>query len=169
MTWNDVVATPALVGGYLPIPRVEWAWDDQRLEVTVIPAGTPGHSALIGRYRLRNLGSEARRETLYLALRPFQVNPPTQFLNTVGGGAPIRELAQDGRVVRANGDRGLANGVNLRGYFAWSFMDNLEWASGFDLRFGLVHVDFATQQRTIKASGEFYREVIRTNGAALGA
>ncbi len=63
----------------------------------------------------------------------------------------------------------IAQGVDLRGYFAWSLMDNLEWASGFSQRFGLVHVDYATQQRTIKASGEYYREVIRTNGAALGA
>jgi beta-glucosidase len=60
-------------------------------------------------------------------------------------------------------------GVDLRGYFAWSLMDNLEWASGFSQRFGLVHVDRATQARTVKASGEFYRDVIRTNGAALGA
>jgi len=61
----------------------------------------------------------------------------------------------------------IAAGVDVRGYFAWSFMDNLEWASGFSQRFGLHHVDFETQVRTLKASGEFYREVIRTNGAAL--
>ena len=62
----------------------------------------------------------------------------------------------------------LEKGVDLRGFFAWALMDNLEWSAGFSQRFGLVHVDFATQQRTIKASGEFYRDVIRTNGAALG-
>ncbi|MFN8588850.1 MAG: GH1 family beta-glucosidase [Candidatus Eisenbacteria bacterium] len=61
----------------------------------------------------------------------------------------------------------IERGVDLRGYFAWSLMDNLEWAAGFSQRFGLVHVDFATQVRTIKSSGEFYRDVIRTNGAAL--
>ncbi len=61
----------------------------------------------------------------------------------------------------------IAAGVDVRGFFAWSLLDNLEWASGFRHRFGIVHVDFATQQRTVKASGEFYREVIRTNGAAL--
>ncbi len=62
----------------------------------------------------------------------------------------------------------LEAGVDLRGYFVWSLLDNLEWASGFTRRFGIVHVDFATQQRTLKASGEFYREVIRTHGAAIG-
>lgn len=61
----------------------------------------------------------------------------------------------------------IAQGVDLRGYFAWSLMDNLEWSAGFSQRFGLVHVDFATQVRTIKASGEFYRDVIRSNGASL--
>ncbi len=61
----------------------------------------------------------------------------------------------------------MRQGVDLRGFFAWSLMDNLEWASGFSQRFGLVHVDRGTLARTIKASGEFYREVIRTRGAAL--
>ncbi len=62
----------------------------------------------------------------------------------------------------------IAKGVDLRGYFAWSLMDNLEWNAGFSQRFGLHHVDFATQVRTLKDSGAFYREVIRTGGAALG-
>jgi beta-glucosidase len=57
--------------------------------------------------------------------------------------------------------------VNLRGYFAWSLLDNFEWAHGYSPRFGLIHVDYATQQRTIKASGRFYAEVIRSHGAAL--
>jgi beta-glucosidase len=48
-------------------------------------------------------------------------------------------------------------------------LDNLEWACGFSKRFGLVHVDFATQKRTPKASAHFYRDVIRSHGAALGA
>jgi hypothetical protein len=107
VTWNDVTATPSLAEGRLPVPGVEWAWDDQRLAITAIAAGTPAHSAIVMRYRLRNLADAPRTDTLYLALRPFQVNPPTQFLNTPGGGAPIRELGLDGRVVRVNGDRGL--------------------------------------------------------------
>lgn len=58
-------------------------------------------------------------------------------------------------------------GVDLRGYFAWSLFDNFEWAHGYAPRFGLVHVDFATQQRTIKTSGRFYAQVINSRGAAL--
>lgn len=61
----------------------------------------------------------------------------------------------------------IEKGVDLRGYFGWSLLDNLEWSAGFSQRFGLVHVDFATQVRTIKSSGAFYRDVVRTNGAAL--
>jgi beta-glucosidase len=61
----------------------------------------------------------------------------------------------------------IGKGVDLRGYFAWSLLDNLEWAEGFSKRFGLYHVDFATQQRTPKASARFYREVIQSNGAVL--
>jgi beta-glucosidase len=59
-------------------------------------------------------------------------------------------------------------GVDLRGYFAWSLLDNLEWSLGFAKRFGIVHVDFETLRRTPKASARFYAEVIRTMGTALG-
>ena len=61
----------------------------------------------------------------------------------------------------------LRRGVNLRGYFAWSLLDNYEWSHGYSKRFGLVHVDFATQRRTPKSSARFYSEVVRTAGAAL--
>ena len=60
-------------------------------------------------------------------------------------------------------------GVDVRGYFAWSLFDNVEWSLGTEKRFGLVHVDFETQERTPKASAAFYREVIDANGATLGA
>ncbi|HUQ98254.1 MAG TPA: GH1 family beta-glucosidase [Gemmatimonadaceae bacterium] len=61
----------------------------------------------------------------------------------------------------------MRKGVDLRGYFAWSLLDNYEWALGYSKRFGIVHVNYATQQRTIKASGRYYSEVIRTKGASL--
>ncbi len=63
----------------------------------------------------------------------------------------------------------LDSGVDLRGYFAWSLLDNFEWAHGYSQRFGLVHVDYATQRRTVKASGKFYSDVARSRGAALFA
>ncbi|GAA3292893.1 hypothetical protein GCM10020295_13350 [Streptomyces cinereospinus] len=52
-------------------------------------------------------------------------------------------------------------GAPLAGYFAWSLLDNFEWAYGYAKRFGLVHVDYATQLRTIKGSGHRYAEIVR--------
>ncbi len=59
--------------------------------------------------------------------------------------------------------RGVSEGVPIRGYFLWSLLDNYEWASGFSKRFGITYVDFKTQKRTPKLSYDFYKEVIRTN------
>jgi beta-glucosidase len=61
----------------------------------------------------------------------------------------------------------LAAGVDLRGYFVWSLLDNFEWSLGYAKRFGIVHVDYETQQRTPKASAHFYSGVIRSRGASL--
>lgn len=57
--------------------------------------------------------------------------------------------------------RAVAKGAPLAGYFAWSLLDNFEWAYGYDKRFGLVHVDYDTQRRTVKTSGRRYAELIR--------
>lgn len=54
----------------------------------------------------------------------------------------------------------MADGVDVRGYFVWSLMDNFEWAHGYGKRFGIIHVDYDTQVRTIKDSGHWYRQVI---------
>lgn len=59
--------------------------------------------------------------------------------------------------------RALRKGAPLAGYYAWSLLDNFEWAYGYDKRFGLVHVDYATQRRTVKASGRRYADIIRAH------
>ena len=61
----------------------------------------------------------------------------------------------------------IEQGADVRGYCAWSLFDNLEWAHGFSKRFGLIHVDFATLERTPKASAKFYADVIASHGASL--
>ena len=58
----------------------------------------------------------------------------------------------------------ISAGVDVRGYFVWSLMDNFEWAWGYDKRFGIVRVDYETQQRTPKASALFFRDAARQNG-----
>ena len=55
----------------------------------------------------------------------------------------------------------VAQGADVRGYFAWSLMDNFEWAFGYDKRFGIVHVDFGTQERTLKDSAKWYRAFVK--------
>ncbi|HEB65095.1 MAG TPA: glycosyl hydrolase family protein, partial [Chloroflexi bacterium] len=62
----------------------------------------------------------------------------------------------------------LREGVNLRGYFAWSIFDNFEWERGYGQRFGLVRVDYETLERIPKQSALWFREVIRRNGLAEG-
>ena len=57
-------------------------------------------------------------------------------------------------------NQAISNGVNIKGYFAWSLMDNFEWAEGYLKRFGIVYVDYQSQKRTIKASGYAYRDLI---------
>lgn len=63
--------------------------------------------------------------------------------------------------------RAITDGVDVRGYFQWSILDNFEWAEGYKERFGLVHVDYETQKRTLKESAYWYRSVIESNGANL--
>lgn len=68
-----------------------------------------------------------------------------------------QHLAVTGAAIRA--------GVDVRGYFVWSLLDNFEWTHGYDKRFGIVHVDFDTQRRTIKDSGYWYADLIRATQA----
>jgi beta-glucosidase len=100
--------------------------------------------------------------------------PPPLYIHESGGAfADVR--GNDGRVhdadrlayldahMRACHDA-LAAGVDLRGFVVWSLLDNFEWAEGYGQRFGIVHVDFATQRRTPKASALWFRDVIAANG-----
>lgn len=64
--------------------------------------------------------------------------------------------------------RAMSEGVPVRGYYHWSLLDNFEWKAGYSQRFGLVYVDYATQERIRKDSFEFYKKVIATRGACVG-
>ncbi|MCX7041250.1 MAG: DUF3999 family protein [Gammaproteobacteria bacterium] len=103
VSWADVRSTQSLSDGYLPVPSVTWEYPIARLKVTAFAQGNAANSQLIARYQLNNPTTAARDYLLALAIRPFQVNPPTQFLNTTGGVSPIRELGFDGSVASVDG------------------------------------------------------------------
>jgi beta-glucosidase len=63
--------------------------------------------------------------------------------------------------------RAIDDGVEVAGYFHWSLLDNFEWAEGYKERFGLIHVDYRTQKRTLKDSALWYGGIIAENGASL--
>lgn len=107
-----------------------------------------------------------------ILLRIHREYPPIPLYVTENGAAFADNIGPDGQV--RDSDRVgyldahlrachqvIAGGAPLNGYFAWSLLDNFEWAAGFSKRFGIVYVDYATQQRTPKASARWYSRVIR--------
>ena len=107
---------------------------------------------------------------LLFRLKKEYGNPPVYI--TENGAAFDDVVTADGRVHDEQRRSYLAQhlavtgaaarvGVDVRGYFVWSLLDNFEWTYGYNKRFGIVHVDFASQRRTIKDSGLWYGELIR--------
>jgi hypothetical protein len=104
-TWADVKVSQSLRERYLPIPSVTWQALEWTLRTTAFARGGPGQSGLVAQYELTNTTNRPLALRLVLALRPFQVNPPMQFLNTPPGVSPIRDLAWDGAAFAVNGKR----------------------------------------------------------------
>src|SRR5690606_12236312 len=122
------------------------------------------------------MGWEIDESGLYEVLTRLATEyPPLPLYVAENGAAFDDEVAEDGTVhdprrrdfleahVRAC-HRAIEAGVPLKGYFVWSLMDNFEWAWGYGKRFGLIHVDYATQRRTMKTSARWYAELIRRGG-----
>ena len=88
------------------------------------------------------------------------------FADTVGPDGTVADLDRvaylDGHLRAAR--EAIEDGVDLRGYFVWSLLDNFEWAFGYSKRFGLVYVDYATQRRILKDSAHWFAAVTRRNG-----
>jgi hypothetical protein len=91
-TWADVRPTHWLEEGCLPIPSVQWHAAPVDMTVRAFAPGEPGASTLLVTYVLHNGSDQQQAGTLFLAVRPFQVNPPWQELNTPGGVAPVHRL-----------------------------------------------------------------------------
>lgn len=103
ITWADVTAEQSLLDDYLPIPRVVWRHPQVDLEIVAIASGSDKSSSVIATYKVTNKTSVQKDIVLTLSVRPFQVNPPSQFLGTPGGVAAIRDVAWDGRKITVNG------------------------------------------------------------------
>jgi hypothetical protein len=104
-TWADIDIAHSLIDGDLPMPRVAWRAPQWALTITAFADGSRARSGLVARYEVENLTSSRLDLTLALAARPFQVNPPAQFLNTAGGVSPIHDVAWDGAALLVDGQR----------------------------------------------------------------
>lgn len=127
------------------------------------------------------MGWEVSPQSLYQVLRWLHDEyAPGPIYITENGAAFDDQPAADGTVddprrvayydaYLANVHRAISEGVPMQGYFAWSLMDNFEWAEGYSKRFGIVYVDYETQARTPKASARWYSQTIRDNGFVPGS
>ncbi|MCE4268107.1 GH1 family beta-glucosidase [Rhodococcus globerulus] len=158
---------------------VEGQGTDGVLEID-LPPGLPFAPVAITGYPTTDFGWPIVPEGLGEILRTFQSRfgeslPPIyitesgcSFHDTLNSSGEVSDTARieyhDAhlRALRSAMD----DGVDVRGYFVWSLLDNFEWAAGYQERFGLVHVDFDTQKRTPKASFEWYRNLIAAQKAA---
>ncbi len=119
------------------------------------------------------MGWEVYPEGLYKVLKWVHTNYPVAKIIVTENGASFTDtVSPDGRIHddrRINyinehmkqAHRAMREGVPLKGFFVWSTLDNFEWAYGYSRRFGVIHVDYETQRRTIKDSGRFLKQVAR--------
>ncbi len=123
------------------------------------------------------MGWEVYPECIYEMLQMARSYTSIPLYVTENGSAYADTLAADGTINDqeriayfaahlAQVHRAIADGMDVRGYFAWSLMDNFEWNLGYQMRFGLWYVDYVTQQRIWKNSAYWYRDVIAQNGLA---
>jgi beta-glucosidase len=159
----EVIARPiAFLGVNYYFPSHARADSEQQpLGVSFVPGPPP----------LTAMGWEVQPQGLYELLVRLDRDYGVPIVITENGAAYDDPPARHGvvedpqRVAYLEGHvdavaRAIGDGVDVRGYFAWSLMDNFEWSRGYSKRFGIVHVDYETQRRTVKRSGEWYRGLI---------
>jgi len=125
----------------------------------------------IGEEEVTEMGWEVYPEGMYKVLKQFAAYEKVDKIIVTENGAAFPDKVEDGKihdvkrrkfiqdylknVLKAKND-----GVNVQGYFAWTLMDNFEWAEGYHTRFGLLHIDFETQKRTIKDTGLWFQSFL---------
>lgn len=110
--------------------------------------------------------------SIYHCLKRVSEYPGIKSLIITENGASFSDLEKDGEIYDDQRKayleshmkqvlRAKKEGVDVNGYFVWSFIDNFEWAEGFMPRFGLVHINYSTQKRTIKYSGKWFKNFLK--------
>ncbi len=104
--------------------------------------------------------------TRYKAQEIMVTENGSAWQDVLGPDGKINDVKRQDYLVRhvAMVHRAIQDGAPVTGYFAWSFMDNYEWAAGYRPRFGLVYTEYASQRRIVKDSGFLYRDIMRANG-----
>ncbi|MDP9047536.1 MAG: family 1 glycosylhydrolase, partial [Bacteroidota bacterium] len=120
------------------------------------------------------MGWEIHPPAIYQMIKKFNTYPQIKKLYITENGAAFPDSVEDGKInddkridyLRSHLQQVLKardEGYNVSGYFVWTLTDNFEWAEGYHPRFGLVHIDFNTQQRTIKSSGYWYAQFLKNS------
>lgn len=121
LTWADVAVTQALVDGWIPVPASRWVAGDLSLDTTACATRAGETPVLCVHYRVTNRGNTGRRATLFVAVRPFQVNPPWQTFGDLGGARRIRTLSYRDGAVWIDAERAIVPLTVARGFGAVPF------------------------------------------------
>jgi beta-glucosidase len=130
-----------------------------------IPPKKMGHD-------LTEMGWEVYPEGMYRIIKQFAAYPGVKKIYLTENGVAVKDEMVNGEINDVKRTqyikdylqqvlRAKKEGIDIRGYFIWSFLDNFEWAEGYRPKLGIVGVDFKTQQRTIKASGKWFSEFLK--------
>ncbi|MFN2637891.1 MAG: discoidin domain-containing protein [Gemmatimonadaceae bacterium] len=121
VTWNEAKVSVVPDPEALPLPKVNWSAGDVELTISTFAAGPADSSVLYARYQLTNTSKKYKKPTLYLVIRPLQVNPPWQFLNLPGGVARVDSLMLQGSTVRVNANKYVRSLASASGFGALKF------------------------------------------------
>lgn len=123
ITRNDVSIRQSLEGNYLPIPIVDWENKSIHLQIKTFAGGNVNSSSIFTRYRITNNSSRTQKVSFYLAVRPFQVSPPWQFLNLTGGFAEIKSISYENGIALVNNNKKIISVTPPSGFGCTQFTD----------------------------------------------